>query len=282
MAERELTQQLHQLQHLNSSSLSSAPRLLSQAKINLLKLDALIPTPNTSASHLTLARDVLEAGALLSIRQRDPDAFTRYFQQLHPFYSLPASRWGSGGALHSNTAASSRSKVTGLYLLLLLSQGDYAGFHTEIERLETARTDGRPLEEDPSIAYPMRLEQALMEGSYDRVWGETKGDRVPGEEFGVFSEVLINTIRNEIASCSERAYPSLPISNAKNLLFLDSEGAVVDFARSRGWDARDGRIYFPPADAADAGSADSKDVMAATGLVIENTLGYARKLETIV
>jgi hypothetical protein len=33
------------------------------------------------------------------------------------------------------------------------------------------------------------LEQALMEGSYDRVWGETKKERVPSEEFGLFTEV---------------------------------------------------------------------------------------------
>jgi 26S proteasome regulatory subunit N12 len=39
------------------------------------------------------------------------------------------------------------------------------------------------------VQYPVRLEQALMEGSYDKVWGETKGERVPSEEFGVFSEV---------------------------------------------------------------------------------------------
>jgi 26S proteasome regulatory subunit N12 len=87
------------------------------------------------------------------------------------------------------------------------------------------------------------------------------------------TQVLINTIRSEIASCSERAYPSLPISNAKNLLFLDSEGAVVQFAQSRGWVAKDGRIYFPEQEA---------EAHAAERDVIENTLGYARKLETIV
>jgi 26S proteasome regulatory subunit N12 len=94
------------------------------------------------------------------------------------------------------------------------------------------------------------------------------------------NQVLINTIRSEIASCSERAYPSLPIANAKNLLFLDSEGAVVQFAQARGWLAKDGRIYFPEQEA-EAQAAD-KDVMSASGTVIENTLGYARKLETIV
>lgn len=94
-------------------------------------------------------------------------------------------------------------------------------------------------------------------------------------------QVLISTIRAEIASCSERAYPSLPISNAKNLLFLDSEGAVIDFARSRGWVAKEGRIYFPSQDEV-AGQVAEKDVLAASGQVIENALGYARKLETIV
>lgn len=94
------------------------------------------------------------------------------------------------------------------------------------------------------------------------------------------SQVLVETIRSEIASCSERAYPSLPISNAKNLLFLDSEGAVIQFAKARGWSAKEGRIYFPQQEA-EALAAD-KDVMSNSDVVIENTLGYARKLETIV
>ena len=91
---------------------------------------------------------------------------------------------------------------------------------------------------------------------------------------------MINTIRSEIASCSERAYPSLPISNAKNLLFLDSEGAVIEFAQSRGWVAKEGRIYFPQQ--ADEAAMGERDVLVTSGQVIENTLGYARKLETIV
>lgn len=90
-------------------------------------------------------------------------------------------------------------------------------------------------------------------------------------------QVLIGTIRSEIASCSERAYPSLPISNAKNLLFLDSEGSVVEFARARGWVVKDGRIYFPGND-----MRPEKEILVASEQVIENTIGYARELETIV
>ena len=96
----------------------------------------------------------------------------------------------------------------------------------------------------------------------------------------ILPQVLINTIRSEIASCSERAYPSLPISNAKNLLFLDSEGAVIEFARSRGWIAKEGRIYFPQ-QSEDQGMGE-RDILVTSGQVIQNTLGYARKLETIV
>lgn len=97
-------------------------------------------------------------------------------------------------------------------------------------------------------------------------------------------QVLVGTIRNEIADCSEKAYPSLPISNAKNLLFLDSEGAVVEFARGRGWILRDGRIYFPEHDQAqvDQAPGQEKDISTSSGAIIQNSIGYARELETIV
>lgn len=93
-------------------------------------------------------------------------------------------------------------------------------------------------------------------------------------------QVLVGTIRSEIADCSEKAYPSLPISNAKNLLFLESEGAVIEFAQQRGWVLRDGRIYFPVEPEAAARS--EKDILVASTAIIENAIGYARELETIV
>jgi 26S proteasome regulatory subunit N12 len=87
---------------------------------------------------------------------------------------------------------------------------------------------------------------------------------------------LINTIRLEIASCAARSYPSLPISSAKNLLFLDSEGAVVEFAGEQGWSLEEGRIYFPGLeDAKKVDDADQKEV-------ISHMVEYARELEMIV
>ncbi|KAF2445483.1 hypothetical protein P171DRAFT_462968 [Karstenula rhodostoma CBS 690.94] len=272
MAERELADLLKQLHKtLQSKQYQQAGSILSRAKIALLGLNALIPAESTPSKHLHLARETLELGAIISIRLKDPVSYTRYFQQLQPFYSLPEDKLPSKG--------SNASKITGLYLLLLLSDGDYAAFHTLLETLEVAAAQaGRGLEDDAFIQYPIRLEQALMEGSYDQVWRQTKGSNAPSEEFALFSDVLIDTIRGEIASCSEKAYPSIPISDAKSLLFLESEGSVVNFAKERKWIVKDGRIYFPTED----GEFGSKDILVTSDQVIENTLGYARELETIV
>lgn len=55
---------------------------------------------------------------------------------------------------------------------------------------------------------------------------------------------------------------------------------MIQFAQSRGWVAKDGRIYFPQRE--EEMRAAEKDVMSSSGTVINNTLGYARQLETIV
>jgi 26S proteasome regulatory subunit N12 len=80
---------------------------------------------------------------------------------------------------------------------------------------------------------------------------------------------------------------------------------VVDFARARGWIVKDGTIYFPSSSSSTSGGATGLGLVGEEGLlgpaattggfgadkegekelslqVIENTLGYARQLETIV
>lgn len=177
MAERDLHTVLRDLKSASDYSTSSS--LLSRAKLLLLKLQALTPSPSTPQSVLLAARSIFEAGALISIRAKDPDSFTRYVAQLQPFYDLPSS------VLPPDN--SERAKITGLFLLLLLVKGDYAGFHTELEGLETR--DGGDVEDDAFLGYPVRLERWLMEGSYDQVWKAMRSREVPSEEYGVFSEV---------------------------------------------------------------------------------------------
>lgn len=170
---------------LRSNDTSSASSQLSKAKLALLQSNALIPSQSVSPQSLSTARSILECGALISIRSRDPQSFIRYYSQLQPFYDFPG--------LQSHPSRE-RSQITGLYLLLLLSQGDYAGFHTLLETLIVAESGngGKSVEDDPYIRYPIELERSLMEGSYDQVWRKTSGRDVPGEEFALFSDVCIS------------------------------------------------------------------------------------------
>lgn len=178
MSDRELQSLLQKLR--SASSYADALPLLSTAKLTLLKLKALTPTPSTPATTLNLAREVFETGALLSIRAKDPAAFTRYKHLLTPFYELQSA------SSHGSSQQGEKNKITGLYLLLLLTQGDYAGFHTELEGLEVR---GEQVEGDKYLAYPIKLERWLMEGSYDLVWRAMAKGEVPSEEYAVFSEV---------------------------------------------------------------------------------------------
>jgi len=185
MTDSDLSSLLSSLHHtLQTHDYQKALSLLTRSKLALLSQNALIPSSQTPPPLLQTARSILEAGPPVSIRLQDPEAFTRYYQQLQPFYDLESHSGHSEG--------SQRSKITGLYLLLLLSQGDYAGFHTLLEGLvEAAGAKGVGVEEDVFIRYPIELERSLMEGSYDKVWRETKGERCPSEEFGLFSGVCL-------------------------------------------------------------------------------------------
>lgn len=204
MAERNLSQILAQLKHSPSMSYPEANALLSKAKLALLSLNALTPSSPSSSSRpsaslLALARDTYEQGALFAIRARNPEAFTRYVQQLQPFYELPSS------ALPPNLPE--RNRVTGLSLLLLLTQGRYAEFHSELESLANREGGGGDVEGDRYLGYPIRLERWLMEGSYDRVWKAMKSSEVPCDEYGVFSEVCL-------PQCSQLGTESLDINTA--------------------------------------------------------------------
>ncbi|KAI1959366.1 regulatory particle non-ATPase [Ophidiomyces ophidiicola] len=271
---------------LEKQQLDQALTLLSRSKRALLQLNALIPTSSTPPQLFSLAREVLELGAITSIRRGDAPSFTRYYQQLQPFYDFERHIIATkGNPSQVDLQKSQRSKITGLYLLLLLSMGNNTDFHTVLEGLvEEASIQGRNVEDDPYIKYSVELERSLMEGSYDKVWRETKLENVPSPDFGLFSDILIGTIRSEIADCSEKAYPSLPISNTKNLLFFNSEGAVIEFAKERGWHLRDGRVYFPTQDeqSEHAAPQTEKEIVLTGGGVIENAIRYARQLETIV
>ena len=89
-----------------------------------------------------------------------------------------------------------RFQLLGLNLMSLLSQNRVAEFHTELERLSVKDM------EEIYIKTPIKLEQFIMEGSYNKVL--LLRENVPADSYRFFFDILLVTVRNEIASCLEK------------------------------------------------------------------------------
>jgi len=241
-------------------NLSQCGKILSHLKVAMLEAGLLLPQENPNKDDLVVTRDILEMGALWSIRSKDVPSFDRYFSQLESFYV----------DYSSILPPSSRQYcIQGLNLIRLLTQNRIADFHTKLESLPA-----EALQENKYIKHPVNLERWLMEGSYSKVWNAR--EEAPAEEYKFFVDSLIGTIRNEIASCEEAAYESLPIRDAATLLFFPSHTELVHFAQKRHWQVNPSTqtIVFTKKGEEKVEIPKEKMIVAA--------LNYARELEQIV
>jgi len=205
---------------------------------------------------LLLAREVLELAALLSVKMKDIPAFERHISQLKTYYYdfasvLPGSE--------------REAPLLGLNLLRLLSQNRIAEFHTELELI--------PPEVASSVyvRHPVMLEQYLMEGSYNKVLAAR--NHVPHDSYPYFIDILLNTVRDEIADCSERAYDALPLSHAKAILMFDTDAALVEYANAHNWTIEGAHIRF---------AKEKETTQVPSMKLVTQTLAYAKELERIV
>ncbi|PWN95812.1 hypothetical protein FA09DRAFT_287386, partial [Tilletiopsis washingtonensis] len=236
--------------------------LFAQAKAALAQHNLLCPPSGTPAAQLVQAREVLELGALDALRRGELAAFDRYIGLLGVFWDdfrseLPPS--------------SAHEPLLGLSLLRLLSSNRISQFHTVLETLDAALVGSR------FIQHPVLLERWLMEGSYSKVWRAR--DEVPQPEYAVFIEMLMRTIRHEIASCEEKAYDSLPLGDAATLLFFDNMQDVSAFAGERGWQINPSTqtVHF----ANKLAGAGARDAIPKKETIVSN-LQFAKELESIV
>jgi len=241
--------------------LAKCGTLLSKLKVGLIQAGLYLPQGEHDFEDLVVTRDILEIGAFWSIRTRDVPAFDRYFSQLQTFYYdysfiLPPSP--------------RQFAVQGLNLIRLLTQNRIADFHTTLESLPPSALTP----DNTFIMHPVNLERWLMEGSYSKVWSAR--DEAPAEEYKFFVDSLMGTIRNEIASCEETAYDSLPISEAAQLLFFKSSHDLIQFAQGRNWevDLVNQTIHF-------ARKAEEKVAIPKQKMIVA-ALEYAKELEQIV
>ncbi|KAJ9054542.1 regulatory particle non-ATPase [Entomophthora muscae] len=236
---------------------------LSLLKIELAKASYLSGSNMLSAEQLAAARDILEIGALWSIRCNEMTSFERYITQLHTFYCDYSAKLPKSPR---------QNMMTGLQLMNLIAQNRIAEFHLALESI-----DPMLFESDPNIRHPVELEKALMEGSYNKVLNTR--DQVPAPEFGYFMNILVTTIQNEIASCCEKAYRSLPIQQIATMLFFNKGDDILAFASQRSWTVNaDHTVVFRPKVASDSSSACALP----THRILGQAMDYAKELERIV
>ncbi|KAK5671411.1 regulatory particle non-ATPase [Batrachochytrium dendrobatidis] len=195
--------------------LVKAGQSLAKLKVLLTGMSFLLPTGKPDPKEILLAREVLEIGALWSVRSQDIPSFERYFAQLKSYYTDFA-KFVPESPRHY--------MLIGLNLLRLLAQNRIAEFHTELETI-----DPECLASNVYIKHSVQIEQCLMEGSYNKVWNARAN--VPAEEYSFFINILMGTIRNEIASCSEKTYNTLPIADATTLLYFQTVEQFFTFAK---------------------------------------------------
>nr|XP_005987891.2 PREDICTED: 26S proteasome non-ATPase regulatory subunit 8 [Latimeria chalumnae] len=246
----------------NKKNLNKCGDSLGKLKVALLELNFL-PTTGTKLTkqQLILARDILEIGAQWSIFKKDIPSFERYMAQLKCYYfdykdELPESAY--------------KHQLLGLNLLFLLSQNRVAEFHTELERLSA-----KDIQTNVYIKHPVSLEQYLMEGSYNKVF-LAKGN-IPAESYTFFIDILLDTIRDEIAGCIEKAYEKILFNEATRILFFNTPKKMTEYAKKRGWHIGPNNYYMFTSQQQKPEEATIPSTELATQ-VIE----YARQLEMIV
>jgi len=247
-----------------TNSFDTCNNLLSQLKVKLTELPGLPPLFKPSATavqELLLARDIFEHAVVLSVKMEDQDAFERHFLQLKSYYT------DTRGLI---SPSEQEYPILGLNLLRLLVQNRIAEFHTELELLPPEA------HENPCIKHAVELEQSFMEGAYNRVLSARQA--VPHETYVYFMDLLAKTVRDEIAGCSEKAYDSLSVADAKKILMFSSDrelqGYVIEDHPN--WEIRGSSVYFQKV----KDLAPCKEIPSLQ--LINQTLGYARELERIV
>jgi len=233
--------------------------LLTQLKFSLTQL-AFLPTKDQEANiqELAVSRDTLEIGAQYAVTVGDIPMFERYMAQLQTYYhdysiKLPESAF--------------KYQLLGLNLLCLLAQNRVAEFHTELERLP-----GKEIQNNVYIKHPVSLEQYIMEGSYNKVL-LAKGN-VPAESYNFFIDILMDTVRNEIASCLEKAYKDISCADAARMLSIPP-GKLMEYANSRKWEVVGDRLRYRQDNQQEDGGVPSLELA-------NMAISYAREMEQIV
>merc|ERR1711962_222861 len=226
-----------------------------------LKIEFACNQPANEREMLVM-REVFEIGAQWSVSARDVPSFERYMSMLKSVYTDQSKTLPESSRMY---------ELLGLNLLCLLSQNRLSDFHTELELLPP-----EILLENPYIENPVQLEQFIMEGKYNKVI-DTRYN-VPAESYKFFIDVLLVTIRDEIASCMEKAYESIDAEECRKMLHLDA-GELEKYAQEKEWtfEKNGKKVSFLPSE-----KKPSHEMEVPSKELAAMAITYAKEMEKIV
>eukprot|EP01092_Planopodium_desertum_P008193 TRINITY_DN3402_c0_g1_i4.p1 TRINITY_DN3402_c0_g1~~TRINITY_DN3402_c0_g1_i4.p1 ORF type:complete len:153 (-),score=31.08 TRINITY_DN3402_c0_g1_i4:87-545(-) len=150
----------------------------------------------------------------------------------------------------------------------LLALSKLGHFHAAVETIPLAD------HKDLYIQFPMQLESYLMEGNYNKAFKSVAA--APAEEYNFYLDKLLQTVREEIATCLEVSYETLTDIQLQKLLQLKTSADVAAFAERRKWASKGaGSFHF---------NLEKKTTSEPTAplTTITRSLNYAKELEQIV
>lgn len=88
-------------------------------------------------------------------------------------------------------------------------------------------------------------------------------------------DILLDTVRDEIAACLETSYDFIPVKDAQRRLNLKSEKEVLAFGKKRNWTLANNKYIFT------SNTEKPKEPLPSVELA-DIAITYARELEMIV
>uniref|UniRef100_A0A915PKT4 CSN8/PSMD8/EIF3K domain-containing protein n=1 Tax=Setaria digitata TaxID=48799 RepID=A0A915PKT4_9BILA len=162
---------------------------------------------------LMIHQNVLEIDALYAILRCDLDSFHEAISVLINFYN----------SYGSSENWSNKWLMVGLNLMYLLATNQHVQFHMLLEQISQDIQQNNPY-----INTPVKLEQSLIEGAYHKIILTEKN--IPSPYYELFMRISMDTVRDEIASCMERAFIKISQCDAARLLLFNDISEMMPLA----------------------------------------------------
>ncbi|KJH49344.1 SAC3/GANP family protein [Dictyocaulus viviparus] len=205
----------------------------------------------------TIYKDYYEISALLAALRNDMPAFDDTIPRVLSFYEQCPS------------AAENKYLMIGLNLMFLLASNRLSDFHMMLESVPQNIQSNNPY-----ISTPVRLEQSLMEGAYNKVVLTEK--TIPSHFYSIFIRIMMDAVRSDIAVSIEKSFKLLSTRDAANMLLFENDVQVQEFAKQRKWKNEHGCFVF------ETDVAHHEKPILDTTRIAKQTIFYAKQLEMIV